>query len=366
MATLKYKVVEEMHIRNIAPRLIGSNGRENIIGVLQPGFIIDVVDDHFPGDTYRESNMWLKDANGFYYWKGATVRVGEDKEHSNTSKTREWWFDYLQIERIWRELSTKGIDVRVAIWDTGVNVTLPGLEGIEGYNFLDDNDDFRDMSVNLHGSNIARIIKIIAPDCTIFAAKSYENKGSNKNRFVFNSFANSADFEKTDIINISYAFQPGDQDVNALIDRMGAKFSDFRHTVCAAIGNFSNTSTPFTTYPSALPNIIAVGAINKDGSIFEQSPKTNYTSFCAPGMEIFDLSSNSNDLKGTSFACAMVSGISALIVSYFKTKGMSINHREIKSILLNSCLEHADISRYGRGILDTDRLLPNIIKKSVQ
>lgn len=355
MATVKYKVIEEMHIRSIAPQLMGN---DNIIGLLQPGFIIDAIDDHLQGETYRESNLWLTDANGFYYWKGAAVKVGGDTDYSDA---REWWFERLQVERIWNVLGTKGEGVRIAVWDTGVDVGRTGLNGVTGYNFLDNSNDFQDTSNNLHGTNVARLIRSIAPGCSIFAAKAYEKGGTGVERIAFENFANSDIFIKTDIINISYAFQRAGSDMIALINKMTEKIG-FSHTVCAAIGNFfPNANTPFTTYPSALPSVIAIGAINKDGTLFEQSPNTNYVSFCAPGNEITNLLPNSENLKGTSFACAMVSGISALIISYFQKKGILINHSEVKNLLLNSCREQPDTpSRFGNGVLDTDLLLQNI------
>jgi len=359
MAPVKYKVIEEMHIRSHGPRLMGD---DNIAGVLQPGFIIDVV-DQVKGDIFKNTEIWLKDANEFYYWKGATVKVGADQNYSDAHYTNEWWFERLQIRRIWNELGTKGEGVRVAIWDTGVDVKRTGLNGIIGYNFLDDNNDIKDTSDILHGSNVARLIGNIAPECSIFAAKAYEKNGTGIERFAFENFANSDIYKKTDIVNISYAFQSTGSALITLIEKMKAKI-DFSHTVCAAIGNYSpDDATPFTTYPSALPSVMAIGAINRDDSLFKESPNTDYVSFCAPGSEITNLLPNSKDLKGTSFACAMVSGISALIISYFRKNGRLIDHSEVKNLLLKSCIGQPSApSRFGNGILDTDLLLQNIQK----
>lgn len=364
MTLVKYKVVEEMHIRSLGPRLMGN---DNIVGVLQPGFIIDVV-NQVKGDFYKDTEIWLKDANGFYYWQGATVKVGEeastDPDYSGSQRTSEWWFEHLQIRRIWNTLGIKGKDVRVTIWDTGVDANRAGLTKVDGYNFLDNDNDFNDTSDTLHGTQVARLIGSIAPECSIFVAKAYEKNGANVERFEFENFANSDIFKKTDIINISYAFQPTGSTLIALVDKMKAKI-DFGHTVCAAIGNFfPDDMTPFTTYPSALPSAIAIGAINKDGSLFTMSPNTDYVSFCAPGSEITNLLPNSKDLEGTSFACAIVSGISALIISYFRKNGVLIDHSEIKNLLLRSCKRQPDApSRFGNGILDTDLLLQNIQNK---
>lgn len=326
MATLKYKVVEEMHIRSFAPRLMGINGSENIIGVLQPGFVIDVVDDRFPGDTYRESNVWLKDANGFYYWKGATVRVGEETTVPRTEAVIPAWMEELLIPQIWKH--SKGKGVGVAVIDTGINTENPELKYVSGYSLTGDSTNIKDTKG--HGTHCAGLIGArnqngpiigVAPECDLYICKisdAVSLDSDEKNRYA-EAIRWCAQQEGISIISISWSdvlLNPAI--VNDLQNAVDMAVSNNKVVVCAN-GNSSYSGDKSLFYPAASKGTIGVGVIPAMG---KPNPYFNgHLDVCTHGRDIISYTyqaSNTLIDSGSSQATAIVSGILALAIALRK------------------------------------------------
>lgn len=362
MPAMKYQVTNHMHIRT-APML----EKNNIRGEVHPGYIFDAVEEvkgapYTIPNSLKSSNDWLRDANNFYYWKGTTILYGTVPAPSLPA--REWWFDFMQIERLWAELETKGEDVNVVVWDTGLDEARFGKKATDGYNLFDKSKNYNDMSYNRHGTEVARIIAAdeggIAPGCSLYVAKAY-----NGSTAIFDdNFVQSDIFKNADVINISYGFPKIDQ-WDTLITAMEANLKG-QHTVCAAVGNNGYFKIPYNTYPSGFGSVIGISAINKDKTLYVESPVSDFIKICAPGSEIRSIHEPGENIQGTSFACAMVSGITALLIAYFKKKNLPYNHTIILKLLCDSCEPRSTTEkRWGKGILDTQLLLENIKKVPV-
>ena len=105
--------------------------------------------------------------------------------------------------------------------------------------------------------------------------------------------------------------------------------------------------------PAEYENVIAVGAVASDGRRSSFSNYGDWVDICAPGSSIMSTlpGSNYGNLSGTSMACPHVSGVAALLVSYFG--GAGFTNEMLKEKILNSANKSA-IPQYNKigGLVD--------------
>jgi subtilisin family serine protease len=105
--------------------------------------------------------------------------------------------------------------------------------------------------------------------------------------------------------------------------------------------------------PASYENVIAVGSVTKDGKKSSFSNYGAWVDICAPGSSIMSTipGNQYGNLSGTSMACPHVSGVAALLVSYFGGPGFT--NEMLKEKLLNSS-NKAIISQYNKigGLVD--------------
>lgn len=105
--------------------------------------------------------------------------------------------------------------------------------------------------------------------------------------------------------------------------------------------------------PATYENVIAVGAVSSNGDKASFSNYGDWVDICAPGTAIRSTVPNNGyeNLQGTSMACPHVSGVAALLVSYFGGPGFT--NEMLKEKLLKSSNTEA-ISKYKKigGLVD--------------
>lgn len=106
--------------------------------------------------------------------------------------------------------------------------------------------------------------------------------------------------------------------------------------------------------PAEYEKVVAVGAVAYDGTKSSFSNYGDWVDICAPGSSILSTvpGNGYSSMSGTSMACPHVSGVAALIVSYFGGPGFT--NEMLKEKLLNSSNKSA-ISKYMKlgGLVDT-------------
>jgi minor extracellular protease Epr len=108
-------------------------------------------------------------------------------------------------------------------------------------------------------------------------------------------------------VNISLA---GDN--NALMALAVRRVSERGTVLLAAAGNAGPGAPP--AFPGALPDVIAVTAVDQDGAVFPEANRGDYISFAAPGVRIWTTSPDGQGRyqTGTSFAAPFALGAVAL------------------------------------------------------
>ncbi len=239
--------------------------------------------------------------------------------------------------------NSKGKGIKIAVLDTGVNQSHPDLSEIfsnvnlPSQDYTKSNIIFAD--INGHGTHVTGLISArakrsigiigVAPECNIQNLKVLLDSGDSVGDLLslgLNQIISQTSQDNTiDIINMS--LEISGYDYHELIPTIN-KVSDFSILVAAAgeNGRLLISSTPFC--PAYSSSVISVGVI--DDTFLKSYPNAIFHHRVDYLMPFIDLLSCSTieknlyqELKGSSMATGLVSGIIALILSFNAKKGNS-------------------------------------------
>lgn len=243
------------------------------------------------------------------------VSVHFDIPPNDPDYARQWALPHIQAETAWDEMNALK-PITVAVIDTGVCMSHEDLDGRvldNGYDFVDNDDDPED--VFGHGCSVAGIIAAnidngigiagFAPNVSILPIRVLGPNGSGSMADVAAGIVYAAD-NGADIINLSLGSFVGSQTEKDAVDYA----VDKGVTVIASAGN-SGGSLP--GYPARYDNVVAVGAIDPDGSRSSFSNKGG--DIWAPGRDVHTIYLNNGykALNGTSFSAPYVSAMAAVL-----------------------------------------------------
>jgi subtilisin family serine protease len=221
--------------------------------------------------------------------------------------------------------------VRIAVLDSG---TPPPIFNNQGrvLSIFDQNDIEDDQfghataigSILFGGNDIRGLCEQAEP--VYVKVLNSEGKGSVKS--VANGIFKAIDAD-VDLINLSLGFFRTENCPKLLKKACEAAFEAGKIIICAA----GNDGGP-VNWPAALKTTICVGAIRKNDT------KSSFSSvgevdFVAPGINlpVLTLQGTKKLVAGTSFATALVTGVTALLISERKALGMPIEMEEIRTAL---------------------------------
>lgn len=240
----------------------------------------------------------------------------------NSGQILGWEISKFNIPRFWDQTTGKG--VRVGVIDTGCDKNHSDIKDniVDGYNAIDDNDNFSDG--NGHGTHVAGTIGAknnslgmvgVAPDSNIVPIKVLGDRGTGSANDIARGIRWAAN-NGCDIVTMSLGARVSSQIIENSISYAISKGTI---VVCAA-GNDGNNSE--INFPARLSTTIAIGSINEYLEYSHFSCNGPELDFVSPGENIFSCKPGDNYciMSGTSMATPFAVGCIALTIAYYKAK----------------------------------------------
>lgn len=283
------------------------------------------------------------------------TEAGAEEESSSLAQL-QYGPKLIHADRLHGSLTGKG--VRVAIIDTGVDASHPALQGriAEQYDAT-----AKGFTPDIHGTLLAGIVASqpevpnaisgIASGVEILAIKACQPEipAAIQAQCQSLALAKGIDFairKKAQLINLSIG---GAGEI--LLKRLIEEAVHRGIAVVASAGNGGPDARP--SFPAALPNVIAVTAVDANEHLYAQATQGDFISLAAPGVEIVSTSPGNKLLvsSGTSFAAAFVTGAAALALE----QEPQLSPGALQS-LLERTAKHLGAAgkgpQFGSGLLD--------------
>ena len=266
---------------------------------------------------------------------------------------KHWALNKIGIYDLWQ--NTMGSqEVLVAVLDTGIDSNHEDLDGqiVAEVSFVD-GASYGD--VHGHGTHIAGIIAAknndmgiigVAPDSRLLNAKVADDMGRCYASALAEGIVWAVD-NGASVINISVEIRGDSSELEKAVDYAWSEGS----LVVAAAGNDGNDSP---VYPAGYDNCVAVAATNQNDGLAVLSNHGDWVDVAAPGFSIYStLPDDDYGIKtGTSFACAYVSGMAALLFDIVvDTNGDGSLNDEVRAVIETGC-QTVDITGVGSGRVD--------------
>ncbi|MBO8170440.1 MAG: S8 family peptidase [Bacillaceae bacterium] len=242
-----------------------------------------------------------------------------------------WGVKRIGAPRMWQE--STGRNVRIGVIDTGIDAFHPELRGRVARGIHMQSPRYKYGDLNGHGTHVSGIIasahnrqgiKGIAPGVLLYNAGTFDQNGNASSIDIAEAIQWCMN-QHVNVINMSF----GSPKRSEAISRMVKAAYNRGITLVASAGN--NDGGP-VDYPAKHPEVIAVGAINRNNKISPFSSRGKDVTIYAPGEKILSTWTGNSykRLDGTSMAAAHVSGMAALLLA----KNPGLPPRQIQSLLI--------------------------------
>jgi hypothetical protein len=257
-----------------------------------------------------------------------------------------------------------GSGVKIALIDTGVDYLHQDLKGrIAQKKDVTDNGTFQD---DLHGTALAGIIAAqcgngvgicgLAPGAEIIAIKACRPIAEGKMAAMTTSYwlAQGLDFAMLQMVRAINLSLGGPKD--PLITELIKEAFSRGIILVASAGDKGLPNYP--PYPAALPEVIAVAAVDVNNKPYSEGIKGTFIDLCAPGVDIMTTAPGDkyNFCTGTSMAAAFVTGTVAILLQQHPEEGPT----QVRSLLEKSVKDLGTPGKdkhFGSGLVDLERLL---------
>ncbi|MFE7589915.1 type VII secretion-associated serine protease mycosin [Kitasatospora sp. NPDC057512] len=294
---------------------------------------------------------------------GLVVGIGAGPACADGTRDAQWVLTgYRADSTLWPV--SQGSGVTVAVIDSGVMKGHQDLAGqiLPGADFTGEGSDGT-VDKDGHGTGMASLIAGrghgdnagimgLAPEAKILPVRvSWTSTDTVAQSGLAKGIRFAVD-HGAKVVNMSIGGYSGtDQETRAAV-----KYAvDHDVVLVASNGNSGQQAAP-VEYPAAFPGVVAVGAVDRQGHLWEKSTYGPETTLAAPGAEIYRASAKSSAgygvANGTSDAAAYVSGTVALI----RAKFPNLSAGQVVNRMIKTATPPADGSvvpsdRYGYGVL---------------
>jgi len=282
---------------------------------------------------------------------------------------QQWWFDAWFIDtKLWKY--SKGQGVTVAVLDSGVQADIPELSGavLPGADFQygtgDGRTDQDTFETNGHGTGIATLIASrggtsgflgIAPEAKILPVVTQSGPAYTKGiRFAADQGAK--------VINLSQALSgPCPADLQEAV-----RYAIERDVVIVAGAGNDGDGINSSMYPANCKGVLAVGAADSQGVLWEKTQRQSYVDLAAPGVAAAAVLRDGRlkeNISGTSISAALTSGAIALVRSRYP----NLSNREVVRRVVASARdigEPGKDDRSGHGLFRPYRIFEGLLPKN--
>jgi len=243
------------------------------------------------------------------------------------SQVIPWNILRIKAPQVWKT-GNKGQKIKVAVFDTGIDKNHPDLRvkgGVKPRLVNGDPVYFPDWEdYNGHGTEVAGVIAAldnnigvvgVAPEVELYSVKVLDDNGYGSGGNIIDGLEWAIN-NKMDVINMSLGWS-GYSETAHLVIKWAYQAGI---VMVAGSGNEPNK----IIYPAGYPEVIAVGATDKDNNVAYFSGRGQELDLVAPGLDIYTTNyKNSNLWKGSSYALTLgtshstphVTGVVALLLN---------------------------------------------------
>ncbi len=232
------------------------------------------------------------------------------------SEVYDWGLRDLNVPDIHKK--TLGDGIKVAVIDSGKSEhfeTVDATAGAKNFSsspFLEDKNGHATACAGIIAArkNNAGIIGV-APKAKLYFGKAMDDSGAGSPAALVKAIRWAIQ-QQVDIMSISagmfFDFKP--------LRKIIQKAYRQNIIICAAVGN-SGSRNYDVAFPARYPEVIGVAAYNQKHKVARFSSRGTNVSFAMPGVDIYSCALNNQfgKLSGSSFACPIMAGICALILS---------------------------------------------------
>jgi len=191
-----------------------------------------------------------------------------------------------------------------------------------------------------HGTMVAGLIHVVAPQAWIMPLKAFRADGSARVSDIVRAIYYAAD-NGANVINMSFALDRASGAVRSAI-----QYATNRGVIC--VGSAGNEGREAIVYPAALRRVIGVASTTLEDT---RAPFSNYgerlVEVAAPGEDLITAYPGGHyaAASGTSFSSGLVSGAAAVLAGLKP----NLNHREASDAFENSVFISREL---GNGRID--------------
>ncbi len=269
-------------------------------------------------------------------------------------RSQQWALDKTSFEAAWSV--TRGLGVKVAVIDSGVEVAHQELQGsvLPGKDYVDPAGDGR-IDPNGHGTHVAGVIAAhvnngvgidgAAPGVHILPVRVLDADGGGVASKVAKGIIWSADHGAR-VINLSLGGGTSDG------LRQAIQYANSKRAVVIAAGGNNAQAGNAPMYPAAYPEAIAVAAVDSNLAHFTFGNTGDYLDISAPGEYIVSLWGSSPTsyaaASGTSMATPYASAEAALIIA----AGPKLSALDVKKVMQSTATHLGPNSIFGHGLIN--------------